>query len=723
MIKKNILTLTIVLLIFLFLGQASLYSQSSKSNGITLTWKDLQELLGLNTDKIKISLEEFRKLMKQTGVNIEMALEIKDGMVTLRRDQFRRLIGKMKTVDKAIPKPPRNYLVTEAKYSGTAGKENSHFNASFKIYVFEGDRTGYINIPVVHSSLAVKDIQVNGLPALILHKGNWHNISVKTTGYHVVKVDFSVGNTKQKVFLPVVRSIINQMEFSVPKIKTDIHINPSIESMVISKNDSTYTRANSVPTDNFEISWVRKAEKSSKQPVLFYAKTRSLIAVDDDILRVSTKVTLEVIKSTLEGVSLQVPKNYEIIKVDGISENQWQVRDTNIGRILEINFRYQVDRSVAFTIHSERMLPADLLVADFNGFKVLEARRETGDIGVVAESTVQVDIEEFQGESQGLEKIKYHKLPKGFLNMSSRPILFAYKYVKHPIRLEVKITKHRRVEGMNTVIKSAEITALFLKEGKMIYRVIYTVNNIFKQFMELAMPKQAEIWTVYVDQRRGKASLNERGKVLIPLLRSSGNGQHVKPFKIELVYAIPCDGFRFSGEGECLIPSCDIFINKMKVKMYLPQEFKYSFDEKGWIKDKITSESMRDPYSQGFVSHEAVATEAEEGDKDRIEDFGLEAGIKREEQAVVTGKIDSIKERKKNVTGPAGLSSINVHLPLSGDCFTFSKKIIDKDESFSLNFSYYKNILKKVVFYLFVSFLIFSSAFILNYRLKRSKAV
>lgn len=40
------------------------------------------------------------------------------------------------------------------------------------------------------------------------------------------------------------------------------------------------------------------------------------------------------------------------------------------------------------------------------------------------------------------------------------------------------------------------------------------------------------------------------------------------------------------------------------------------------------------------------------------------------------------------MTGPAGLSSINVHLPLSGDRWVFAKTIVDKQEMFPLRFSY-----------------------------------
>jgi hypothetical protein len=53
-----------------------------------------------------------------------------------------------------------------------------------------------------------------------------------------------------------------------------------------------------------------------------------------------------------------------------------------------------------------------------------------------------------------------------------------------------------------------------------LYHIAYTVRNTFKQFMELTLPPNASIWTVYVDNKWAKASRNEKGNVLISLVRS-----------------------------------------------------------------------------------------------------------------------------------------------------------------------------------------------------------
>ena len=735
MINNKFKYLIIILLFSLLAGNNIVFSQSTDKEGITLTWKDLQELLNLNANEIQITWEGFRKLLKQTGTRMDMVFEIKDGIVTLKREQFRQILKKMKPVEKIVMDPPKDYIITEAEYYGTAGDKNSNFTAIFKIYVFEQKKPVYINIPIIHTNFALKDIRVNKKPALIHTRGTWHNIILNRKGLYKVKVVFSIGNNKQSLYLPVIRSNINRLDFTVFKNDLEINVDPSINVKRKNISNKTQIYTNFPPTNKLLINWTRRTEKRKKQPPFFYANTRSLISVDADVLRVKTRVNLDIIQSTLDRVSLVVPENYEVIKIDGVSDIEWRIRETAIGMVLDIHFRYDVDRTIGFTVYAERMMTAETIAADFTGFQVIEARRETGDIGIVAESSVQVNIDE--KDNSGLEKIEFHKLPRGFLNISSRPILSAFKYIKHPYRLLVRITKHDRVEGISTVIESADITSLFLKEGKMINHIIFRVLNTYKQFMELELPKDSIIWTVYVDNKRGKASSNKKGKVLIPLIRSSGNGENIRPFNVELIYTLPIDKFKIIGKGECFIPSCDIFINKMRVSLHIPQGYGYNFDKTGWEEEKLPDsrqkrkedisrissfEEKTDKYKQ---IEEAITVESEaplSKKTDESVEKGIEGGVVG---AVVAGELTpppsgkvQRKPRDRIVTGPVGLSSIKVYLPLSGTRFIFSKKIVDKDEKFSLRFSYFSQWLKTGAIYLFVFLIIIGIAIIIRRKFK-----
>jgi hypothetical protein len=335
-----------------------------------------------------------------------------------------------------------------------------------------------------------------------------------------------------------------------------------------------------------------------------------------------------------------------------------------------------------------------------------------------------VEVEQPEG-GKLLEKLPFHNLPPGMLSMTAKPILSAFKYAGHPYRLIFRITKHHRLQGITTVIESADINALFLEEGKTIVQAVYTVKNTFKQFMEIDLPEEAGIWTVYVDNKRGKASKNEQGKLLIPLLRSAGNGELLKPFTIEFIYTLPAKGFGITGKGECLIPACDIFINKMRMTLHLPPGYGYDFDRGEWAEEVDITRRAVKPAAPGVAPQEIEAGADMAGRKDlpappgkkKTEDDLREGYVTGESEGVaggvagmlvdgviVTGKaptvdvsrtlphgrdFDQIQTITPGIAGPAGISSIRVFLPLSGKRYVFSKKIIDKNESFPLHFSYF----------------------------------
>ena len=129
-------------------------------------------------------------------------------------------------------------------------------------------------------------------------------VNLNRKGLYQVKVVFSIGNNKQSLYLPVIRSNINRLDFTVFNNNLEINVDPSINVKRKNMSNKTQIHTNFPPTSKLLINWTRKTEKREKQPPFFYANTRSLISVEADILRVRTRVNLDVIQSTLDRVSL-----------------------------------------------------------------------------------------------------------------------------------------------------------------------------------------------------------------------------------------------------------------------------------------------------------------------------------------------------------------------------------------------------------------------------------
>jgi len=731
--NKKQLILIVFLLLGLFLTGYTAPAQANDDTGIILTWQDMWKLLDLNHNKIKLTWKEFQKLLEQSGNQIDMNFDIEGGIVTIERNRFKQILQKMKPAALKKPAPPKDYLVTEAKYTGTAGEKNSRFTLQFKVYVFERESLSYISIPVVSTNTAVSAISVDGAPGVMQTVGSWYTINLVKQGYHEIKAAFSVGNNEQSLFLPIIRSMINTVDFSVPFKDFEINLESAL-NVQLTGGASSRIMTHIPPTDRMSVNWHRQSQQKEKKPALFYADTHSLISVGPDILKVKTPVDLEVLQSSLDNISIRVPANYEVVNVSAASIKDWQVRDTDVGRILEIHFGFDIDNRYQFTVFTERMLPADTLAVDFTGLQVVDARRETGAVGIVAESGVEVEVR----SDKELEKLEFHRLPPKILAMSSRPVLYSYKYSRHPYRLDIAIHKNEQLPGISTVIESVNGTALFLPEGKMLYKMVYSVRNSYKQFMELELPGNASIWTVMVDNKREKASRNKKGKILIPLVRSTGNGDQLKSFNVQLIYTQPGAEFRLRGGSQCFLPKTDIFINKIRMQMFLPEGYSYDFDKGDWTEEVPPVVPMKKPVSSREMEMDALAEkpgtpappeekklgELEPGDKAQAVE-GVAGGIATGKEILSSLKRKDKKEDKRqrlSFTGPAGLSSISVYLPISGKKYVFSKKIIDKYESYPLKFSYFHQQALYGIYLLSGIFVLFLLSFYMYKRLKSARS-
>lgn len=565
-----------------------------------VNWSDLQELLKLDSDEIQMSWDEFQLIMRQAGGDVQTDVSLKEGVVTLKRDQFRRILSQMKPIQVSPPTPPCNYIITKSRYTGQAGQMNAWFTAIFTVYVF--DRGGPVqhNIPVIHSLVALEDLWINNEPAVIVTKNNWHHVSVTQSGYHEIKAIFSVDQGDQLVNLSTVRAMINQVDFTLPDDHLGLQVSPAIHTRIHESDAGSHLTGYLPPTSSMTFRWASKTEPREKRPARFNANLRTIISVDRDILRAKTWVDLEIIQNSLTSVSLQLPDDYEVVKVEGHALSEWRVRETDIGSVLEIPFLYEIHRgNMTFSVQTEKMLGVGALAATYPGLQVIDAVRESGEIAVIAESAIEVQVQ----ESFDLNKMDYLNLPQWILSESSRPILFAFFYSKHPYELDISITQHERMEGISTIIESAHATALYLSEGKLLYQIIYSIRNTYKQFMEMELPPHASIWTVYVDGKRGKPSRNEQGKILIPLVRSTGNGDHARPFDVELIYTQPILEFGIKSDNACALPRCDIFTNKVELNVYVPEGYHYDFDDGEW--DLRHEPKQNKSESIGFLSEPA----------------------------------------------------------------------------------------------------------------------
>jgi len=668
-------------------------------SSITLDWQEFQKILKLDTDEVKLSWDEFTKLLQQTGFRFKPEYKVDGGKVILTREQFKNLIALMREPTEKKLIPPCDYLIRKGSYNGAVDSKGSQFTALLELEIFKKEKKSYLKIPLFCEELAIEDIRFDGKPASVITEGGWHYLSTDKVGKHSIIAKFSLkpslNNQTPNLSFSIPQTPITHITLDIPKLDLDVTLANAQDLQMNELGRHTIVKGYINPTSSINITWKRKPVEVARGPARIYAELYSLLSIEADAIRVTTKVKLNIIQNKLNSVTLIIPSGYQILKVEGAGKTVWNVREENNKKLLDITFEYSIEGNQEFTIESEKLLTKETTVADFAGFEIIGAKRESGFIAGEVKSNAEAHIQEFKG----LERIDFQKIPRELSGLSSRPMLFAFKYIRHPYNIVVGIIKYEKEEALNVIIDAAYGTTLFQEDGKLVHQITFSIQNLWNQFLKLELPEDAIIWSVYVDGKREKPSRETDGKILIPLVRSQREGGILKAFDVQLVYSEPARKFTIFGKKEAILPISNILINRLEWNFYLPEHYRYIHFKGNLKRYHKEIQAVSKIYKISGVEGITAGKEIAESDKSSISGEKVEIAKGEPQPKKAPAPEEEVIYKEKVYRGTAGLLSVNVNIPFSGENYLFCKKIVEKEEPLHLSFTYVD---KRVIYWLIV---------------------
>ncbi|MFH1283474.1 MAG: hypothetical protein ABII27_07395 [bacterium] len=687
--------------------------EKTQANQVRIGWDEFKKLLKLDTDEIKLSWDEFKQLLTQTGSEVKVEYNIQNGMVVLKRDQFKQLLNNMKPPASTSVQPPSDYLITKAVYTGSMQQKSIKFKAKFNLEIFDKERTTYPKIRLLNQTAALHEIMLNNKPAPVMNEGGWYVLPINNVGQHVVELVFSVTSDLDKgpdiLNLSIPQTAITLFSLDVPLKDVKIEIPQAKHITITTAQGHTKAEAVLTTTSQLQAKLHRTvAVKKIKGPSKIYSEAFNLISIEDDALRVSTKIKLNVLQNSISEIQAYVPKDYSILYVRNQNFEEirsWQTKKDKKGReLLTVPFEGDKEGTVIFTITSERIFSKDENEIDFDGFQILDAVRETGYIGAEKKSTAETAVLKVEN----IDQIDIQELPLEMISMSQKPLIFGMRYLRHPILLTMSITKHEELATVNTVIDNASIMSVVLKEGKIITSAVYTIRNTWKQFLKLSLPKDTEIWSLYVNGSRELPSKDKEGKFMIPLVRSQINGETIAPFKVEIIYYEKSPDLPFFGGKKLRFPTADVVVSKMLWSCYLPVDYRYIYFGGNVDKESIAtgikplvghkriySSDNREQYSNvlnswGDTSRKRMSANEENIRKQVISKFNdynmaddsVQTEQQLEQEINFSSNLNKIQQDKLGRKGGADIAMLKINLPDSGQIFRFRKTVIEGEELF-----------------------------------------
>lgn len=683
---------------------------------LTIPWNEFKKLLNLEKEEMVVPLETFRKLVAQTGVKTPPVHTVKGGNVILTRAEFKALVDQMKPQVDPDVTPPFEYLMTKAVYQAKMSEKNTSFIGTFQVQVLK--KNAYLKVPILPQSIALEDISVNGKPALVVTEDGYHKVVLASIGEHAVKTTFSVKSSLAKgphrMDLNIPQTPITLLELEMPLKDIDVEI-PQAQQLQTSRHgEKTLVSAAITPGESVSVRWRKKVVETEKLPAKLYAEVHHLLSIDDDVLRTNSEIHYDILHSEVEMVRLAVPEDLNILSINGTALGEWQEVQQDDQRFIHVPFTYSKKGKGTIQVLSESELSENGVSALFAGIRLVDAVRETGYVGVELNTSAEVTVT----ESNALEPMPVQKLPSQLHNKSAKPLILGFKYHKHPLSLAMDIEKHEKIPVPVATINSANAVTLFTEDGKIVNRLIYQVRNGSKQFLEIQMPADAEVWSVFVGKQPAESSINGEGKLLVPLVRSRTVDNNLDTFPVEIIYCQVTDGFALFDNPEVTLPKVDLLTSQMMWSVYLPNDYSYlhfssTLEKEEMIRgmnvftapkrqydQEVMSDLLRDKNDSITLDDLARADLNEAYKGDNYESRFRNNAIKKEElskqlgaELEFGGRLQGLKEKIAQAPPSGGVTAtgvlpIQIHIPTSGQVYRFAKSIITPDDPLTMSVIY-----------------------------------
>jgi hypothetical protein len=713
---------------------APVFSQDAASRSqLTLPWEDFKKILRIDENEIVLPLETFNRLVALTGAKTPPAHAMRQGLVVLTRAEFQNLVDRTVIPPDSTAVPPFDYLITKSAYSGKMGRNGTAFTARFQVHVLK--KNAYLKIPLLYQNIALEDLRVDGRPALVVGENGTHQAVISRPGEHLVEAAFNIKSNLDRgpfrLDLSILQTPITLFRLDLPLRGIDVDI-PQAQAVSVEPGGAgTVVTAVIAPGGSISAAWRKKAPAGEKLPSKVYAEVDHLLSIHEDALRLNSDVVLTILHSEIDEVSLVLPNDWNLLGVSGEGVGDWREKLRNGQHAIMVPFTYGRQGTAVVNVVAEKPISDKGASNAFAGFRVLNMVRETGYVGVELNTGAEVKV----AAAEALDRVAVSKLPPILYNKSAKPLILAYKYLRHPFSLVLDVEKHEKIAVPMASAVSANAVTLFTEDGKIVHRLIYQIRNSEKQFLEMRLPKGADVWSVFVGNEAVESSMGSDGRLLVPLIRSRFTGRRLETFPVEVIYCLSEKPFRLLSRRDAALPAVDVMTSQILWSVYVPNDYSYYYFKSTLEKEEIIRGlnlmgSRRRMLSvaksaPGVTGMESEVKEQDAGRMYKGKDYKSEfRNVPMEEQQAARqldaemnfgGKLDELSQVQAGVQGTgAGVMPIQIEVPTTGQVYRFAKTIVKTEDPLSVGVWYARRGLVLFARWIFILLIL-----LLAYRFRR----
>ena len=563
---------------------------------------------------------------------------------------------------------PRDHAIASARYAGRVIVEDGRphsakFSARMRVVVLK--TKGWARVPLLPATVALQSAKIKGVEAAVVIEDGYYTLVTDKRGALDLDLVFgaavSTAQGRSTIEFALANSGATSVELAVP-VEQDLDFTVAgarLKSDEIVGKDRV-VKATLPSTGTMSISWQSKISENeaAKQEARVYAEVYSLVGIGDGVMRANVTVNNTILFAGVRTLKYQIPQEMTLLSVTGNG-----IRDWNLGPDgkLDVLLNYAAEGAYTLTLGMEKVVGESSQGLDTPIVVPLNVERAKGWVGIEARGTIEISA----GDIQHATTVDVRALPAAIIAITDQPVLLGYKYLGAEPTIPLVVSHHEDVDVLVTLVDQTQAQTMWTPEGRRLTSVQYQIRNNRRQFLRLALPEGAELWSASVGGRAVQPARDKSGRVMVPLVRSQSTGGSLAAFQLEVVYVESAEPTPDNGRGsfKATLPRPDVPSTYVAWTIYSPERTK--------VRRRTVDGTLRHvKWLSNPIPFENVAY------------IEAESPMMQDQAAA-----QSNTEKAGGAAMGTGATPVPVSLPLQGEEIHF-EKLISLDETLEVSFSY-----------------------------------
>lgn len=482
-------------------------------------------------------------------------------------------------------------------------------------------KDGWVRVPIP-SGLLVREAKLDGKPVFLVtgaaaKGGAPLSVVLSKRGRAVLALDVALpilsSAGTERLSLPSSVSGITRASVALPRQDLDLKVAGGLLSDKSESATESKWLAYGHGSEPLTFTWRKKMENHRvTQPLRLRGSLTQVLGLGEDSTSIYAEVNLDVAQGATRQAKIQIPATVTVNQVLGATVGDWEVKAGE----LVVTFLEPVERSAGFVVTGETRLPRDGGI-DIPLLRLLDTERDSG--GVAVEVLGAGEIKDVK--SQGLEKAEASELGQAVASRQS-PSLVAFRFrpsaQKDSRSLSVSVARYAQQAVLTANVEEARYRVLISNEGKTLVQARYAVRNSQRNFVKIALPAGAAVWSSSLSGRPVRPGQAPDGGLLFPLEKARA-GEDAPAFAIEILYLGRGPAWSEKGRATLALPALDLPVSRTGLLLYYPPLFRVTA-EPGTFRTEayerpssaaLNPEAARAPGDEGKVVAQKQTSQAD----------------------------------------------------------------------------------------------------------------